>query len=179
MFFKYITFRAAGSSVTAFLLSALLGRMVIDKLRALKVGESVRKGKDYASLHEHHKHKEGTPTMGGVLILGALCSAVLLWADLSNRYIWIALLATLWLGGLGFIDDYIKLRGKKKTRGMTAAMKLTGQLILGLGIGLILYTDPSIGDRLDIPFVKNLVVHLGVFYVFFVRAGDYRHVQRR
>ncbi|MDD5746047.1 MAG: phospho-N-acetylmuramoyl-pentapeptide-transferase [Candidatus Omnitrophica bacterium] len=165
--FKYITFRAAGSSVTAFLLSALLGRMVIDKLRALKVGESVRKGKDYASLHEHHKHKEGTPTMGGVLILGALCSAVLLWADLSNRYIWIALLATLWLGGLGFIDDYIKLRGKKKTRGMTAAMKLTGQLILGLGIGLILYTDPSIGDRLDIPFVKNLVVHLGVFYVFF------------
>jgi UDP-N-acetylmuramyl pentapeptide phosphotransferase/UDP-N-acetylglucosamine-1-phosphate transferase len=115
--FKYITFRAAGSSVTAFLLSALLGRMVIDKLRALKVGESVRKGKDYASLHEHHKHKEGTPTMGGVLILGALCSAVLLWADLSNRYIWIALLATLWLGGLGFIDDYIKLRGKKEDPG--------------------------------------------------------------
>ncbi|MBU4304265.1 MAG: phospho-N-acetylmuramoyl-pentapeptide-transferase [Candidatus Omnitrophica bacterium] len=165
--FKYITFRATGCSVTAFVLSALLGNIVIRKLRLLKIGENVRKGKDYVSLHAHHKHKEGTPTMGGILILLVVFLSVLLWADLSNRYIWIAMLATFWLGIIGFADDYIKLT-KKNSRGLTAAVKLIGQLIIGLVIGWMLYNDPNISDRLDIPFAKNLVVHLGVAYVFFV-----------
>lgn len=164
--FKYITFRTAACSITAFIISIVLGKTVIKMLKGLKIGESVRKSKDMASLYEHHKDKEGTPTMGGVLIVFTIFMSVLLWADLSNRYIWIALFATLWLAVVGFIDDYIKLT-RKKSRGLTAAVKLTGQLILGIVIGLILYNDPSIGDRLDIPFFKNMVVHLGVFYVFF------------
>ncbi len=165
--FKYITFRLAGAVITAFLLSAFLGKAVIRMLKRLKVGESVRKGKECASIYEHHKDKEGTPTMGGILILGVIFLSVLLWADLTNKYIWIAMGVTLWLGIVGFIDDYIKLT-KKDSRGLTVAVKLIGQLILGLIVGFVLYLDPNIGDRLDIPFCKNLIVHLGVFYVFFV-----------
>jgi len=164
--FKYITFRIAAATVTAFVLSALLGRVVIRMLKNLKVGENIRKGKECAPLYEHHRKKQGTPTMGGILILAVIFISVFLWGDLSNRYIRIALSATFWLGLVGFIDDYIKLT-HEKTRGLTAAVKLSGQLILGLVIGFILYNDPSIGDRLDIPFCKNLVVHLGSFYVFF------------
>ena len=164
--FKYITFRVAACAITAFVLSAMLGKSVIKMLRYLNVGESVRKGEHTASLYEHHKDKEGTPTMGGVLIVGVIMLSVLLWADLSNRYIWIALFSTLWLAVVGFIDDYIKLT-RTKSRGLTAAVKLAGQLVLGLIIGFILYYDPNIGDRLDVPFFKNLVLHLGIFYVFF------------
>ncbi|MCP4649239.1 MAG: phospho-N-acetylmuramoyl-pentapeptide-transferase [PVC group bacterium] len=164
--FKYITFRAAGASVTAFLISALIGKYVIRILKTLNIGESVRKGKACASLYEHHKEKEGTPTMGGVLILCAIFLSVLLWADLSNKYIWITMAAALWLGIVGFIDDYIKLT-RKDSRGLTAAVKLCGQLVLGIVIGFILYNDPNVGDRLDIPFFKNLIINLGFVYVFF------------
>ncbi|MFH2137002.1 MAG: phospho-N-acetylmuramoyl-pentapeptide-transferase [Candidatus Omnitrophota bacterium] len=164
--FKYITFRAAGSSITAFLISALIGGHVIKLLKKMKIGESVRKGKDCASLYEHHKDKEGTPTMGGILILGTIFISVFLWADLSNKYIWITIASTLWLGLVGFVDDYIKLT-RKKSRGLTAAVKLTGQMFLGIAVGFMLYNDPNVGDRLDIPFFKNLVVHLGAAYVFF------------
>ena len=165
--FKYITFRLAGAVITAFILSALLGKTVIAMLKKLKIGESVRKGQECASIYKHHKDKEGTPTMGGILILTVVFISVLLWADLTNKYIWIAMGVTLWLGIVGFIDDYIKLT-KKKSRGLTAAVKFTGQLILGLIVGFVLYLDPNIGDRLDLPFFKNLIVNLGVFYVFFV-----------
>jgi len=165
--FKYITFRVAGAVVTAFILSALLGKAVIRMLKKFKIGESVRKGKECASLYEHHKEKEGTPTMGGILILSVIFLSVLLWADLSNKYIWIAMGVTFWLGVVGFIDDYIKLT-RKNSRGLTAAVKLTGQLVLGLAVGFMLYLDPNIGDRLDIPFFKNLIVHMGSFYIFFV-----------
>jgi len=164
--FKYITFRSVGSSVTAFLISAFLGKWLIKKLKAMNIGEHVRKKAAYASLYEHHKDKEGTPTMGGLLIVGAIVMAVFLWADLSNKYIWIVTIATFWLGIFGFADDYIKLT-REKSRGLTAAVKLTGQLILGLGIGFILYYDANVGDRLDIPFFKNLVIHLGASYIFF------------
>lgn len=164
--FKYITFRAVGCSVTAFLLIVIFGKIVIDKLRTFKIGEQVRKEKAYASLSDFHKTKEGTPTMGGILILGAIIISVLLWANLSNRYIWITLISTLWLGILGFFDDYIKLT-KKRSLGLTAAVKLSGQLLLGLLVGFILYYDPNVGDRLDIPFLKNLIFHLGAAYVFF------------
>lgn len=164
--FKYITFRISACAITAFILSALLGKTVINLLKKLNIGESVRKTKDTESLYKHHKAKEGTPTMGGVLIISVIVLSVLLWADLSNKYIWIALFSTVWLAVIGFIDDYIKLT-RKKSRGLTAAVKLAGQMVLGIAIGLILYSDPNIGDRLDVPFFKNLVIHLGSFYVFF------------
>ncbi len=164
---RYITFRAGAASVTAFLLSALLGPIVIRWLKALKIGESVRRGEGCDILFEHHKHKDGTPTMGGLLILSAILISILLWADLSNRYVWIALLSTLWLGAVGFIDDYLKLSKRGKGRGMTAMVKLGGQLILGLAVGYLLFTDPNIGDRLDVPFLKNMGVHLGAAYILF------------
>ncbi|MFH1460455.1 MAG: phospho-N-acetylmuramoyl-pentapeptide-transferase [Candidatus Omnitrophota bacterium] len=164
--FKYITFRAAGSAVTAFILSIMMGKFVIQLLKKFNIGESVRKDKYCATLYEHHKEKEGTPTMGGVLILLVVLIAVLLWANLSNKYIWIVLFATLWLGAVGFIDDYIKLT-QKNSRGLTATVKLTGQLILGIVVGFIIYYDPYLGDQLNIPFFKNFVVHLGFIYIFF------------
>ncbi len=164
--FRYITFRTAGCSVTAFLISLILGKIVIRKLKDLKIVEHVRKKEECVHLDEFHKSKEGTPTMGGILILSCIFISVLLWADLSNRYIWIAMIATFWLGIVGFIDDYIKLK-RKKSKGLTAAVKLSGQLLLGIAIGFIVYNDPNIGDRLDIPFFKNLVVNLGAVYVFF------------
>jgi phospho-N-acetylmuramoyl-pentapeptide-transferase len=164
--FKYITFRIAACAITAFVLSAVLGKSVIKMLKNLNIGESVRNSKHTASLYEHHKEKEGTPTMGGLLIVGVIVLSVLLWADLTNKYIWIALFSTLWLAFVGFIDDFIKLT-HKKSRGLTATVKLAGQLVLGIIIGFMLYSDPNIGDRLDIPFFKDLIVNLGAFYVFF------------
>ncbi len=164
--FRYITFRAVGASVTAFLLSAMFGPPIIRKLRRLKVGERIRNSKEHELLYEHHKGKEGTPTMGGILILLSVFFSVILWGDLSNRYVWMTMMATFWLGLVGFVDDYIKL-AKKNSRGITATVKLTGQLVLGLIIGFILYSDPNIGDRLDIPFCKDVIVRLGSFYVFF------------
>ncbi|MFH2145744.1 MAG: phospho-N-acetylmuramoyl-pentapeptide-transferase [Candidatus Omnitrophota bacterium] len=167
--FKYITFRSVGCSVTAFLISAIFGKFIIAKLKAMNIGENVRKNKECATLYEYHKNKEGTPTMGGILIVGAIIFSVLLWANLSNRYIWIALIATAWLGIFGLIDDYIKLAGKdNKNRGLTPAVKLLGQLILGVAVGMVLYYDPDVGQRLDIPFFKNLIIYLGPAYVFFV-----------
>ena len=164
--FRYITFRAVGASVTAFLLSALFGPPIIRKLRAMKVGEKIRNSEAHASLYKHHKDKEGTPTMGGILILFVIFLSVILWGDLSNRYIWLTMISTFWLGLVGFVDDYIKL-SRKGSRGITATVKITGQLVLGLIVGFVLYSDPNISDRLDIPFFKDVVIHLGAFYVFF------------
>ena len=164
--FRYITFRAAGATVTAFLIIAFLGRPIICWLRALKIGETIRRKEDCGALHDLHKSKEGTPTMGGILILMAISGSVLLWADLGNRYIWMTLITMLWLGGIGFIDDFTKLT-RRKGRGVSPSFKMFGQLALGIVIGALLYMDPNVGARLDIPFFKSALVMLGPFYIFF------------
>ncbi|MCM8812453.1 MAG: phospho-N-acetylmuramoyl-pentapeptide-transferase [Candidatus Omnitrophica bacterium] len=164
--FRYLTFRAAAAAITAFVLSALLGKAVIAALQRLNVGEKIRPEEEVGVLHQQIKNKQGTPTMGGVLIVGTMLSAVLLWADLSNRFIWITVAATLWLALIGFIDDFVKLR-VKGSRGLSSSAKMFGQLVCGLVIGFILLTDAGVGDRLDIPFLKNVGVHLGSFYAFF------------
>ncbi len=165
--FRYITFRAAGAAVTAFLISLVLGPVLIKRLKALKVGEKINKN-DSVRLDELHKHKKDTPTMGGILILAAIMFSTLLWADLFNKYIIIVLGSTLWLGITGFIDDYLK-QVKKKAKGLPAIAKFASQVILGLVIGTILLLDPSHSTKLDVPFLKNITFNLdGLFIVFVI-----------
>ncbi len=117
--FRYITFRAAMACLTAFAISLIFGPPIIRMLARLKIGENIRK-EESAKLYELHSSKQNTPTMGGVLILLAVVSSTVLWADISNRYIFIALFSTIWLGVTGFMDDYIK-QTRKKSKGLTAA----------------------------------------------------------
>jgi phospho-N-acetylmuramoyl-pentapeptide-transferase len=141
--------------------------MVIRKLKSMKVGEKINKG-DSARLDDMHRGKHDTPTMGGILILVAILVSSLLWADLSNKFIWVALLATVWLGITGFCDDYLK-QVKKSSKGLMGWAKLDSQILLGLVLGTILmiFFDGSL--RLDIPFLKNVSINLdGLFIVFVI-----------
>ena len=106
--FKYITFRAAFASITAFLITVIFAPPIIRRLQALKVGENVRQ-QECPNLYEKHKSKQGTATMGGILILIGIFAATMLWADLRNHYLLLALFVTLYMGALGFVDDYKKL----------------------------------------------------------------------
>ncbi len=164
--FRYITFRAAMAAITAFLISLILGPVIIKYLTRLKIGENVRKD-DSAKLYELHSKKQDTPTMGGILILLAILSATLLWADIFNRYIILVLFTTVWLGVTGFIDDYLK-HIRKKSKGLTAASKFTSQIILGLILGTILFTTTQNSTRIDVPFLKDVSLELGIFYILFV-----------
>src|SRR5256885_10605877 len=119
--FNYISFRAAGATVTALLLAFLVGPPVIRRLRARKVGQVVR-----AEGPASHQSKRGTPTMGGLIILLATVVPTLLWAPLTNRYVVVAMLSTLWMGCIGFLDDYLKII-QGKSRGLVARWKLAGQ----------------------------------------------------
>jgi phospho-N-acetylmuramoyl-pentapeptide-transferase len=164
--FRYITFRAAMAAMTAFLVSLILGPLIIRMLTRLRVGENIRK-EDSAKLYELHSKKQDTPTMGGVLILLAIISSTLLWADIFNRYIILVLLSTVWLGITGLSDDYLKYI-RKKSKGLTATSKLTSQIILGLILGTILFLGPGNSTKLDVPFLKDVSLELGIFYILFV-----------
>jgi phospho-N-acetylmuramoyl-pentapeptide-transferase len=154
------------AALSAFLISLILGPLVIKKLKDLKIQEKISKG-DSHRLDELHRNKHDTPTMGGVLILAAIIFSTLLWADISNKYILIVLFSTIWLGITGFIDDYLK-QVKKKSKGLTATAKLTSQLVLGLVLGFILLSDGQNRINLDIPFLKDVSLNLGGFYFLFV-----------
>lgn len=164
--FRYITFRSAMAALTAFLISIIFGPAIIRTLARLKIGENIRK-EESTKLYELHSKKQDTPTMGGILILLAIFSSVLLWADLFNRYIIIVCLVTLWLGLTGFMDDYLK-HIRKKSKGLTATAKFTSQIILGLILAVYLFLSPENSTGIDIPFLKNLSLELGVFYILFV-----------
>jgi len=164
--FRYITFRAVMASLTAFLISVIFGPAVIKWLKALNFGQNIRR--EYVEmLYNLHKHKQGTPTMGGVLIILAIGLATILWADMANVYILLSLVSFLWLGLVGFTDDYIKVV-KNRNLGLTPRMKLLGQILLGLFIALYVMAFTPIPTMLSIPFVKYLVLNLGFFYILFV-----------
>ena len=165
--FKYITFRAAMGSLTAFLLCIILGPWLIRKLSLLKIGENIIASEVSPSLHALHYEKRGVPTMGGILILFSVIVSTLLWAKLDNKYISLILFSTLWLGIVGFMDDYMKYISRR-SKGITMTAKLFGQSILAVLVGLFAFYDPNIGQRLDIPFLKDLIVNLGFFYIVFV-----------
>jgi len=164
--FHYITFRSAMSAITAFLISLMLGPLLIKKLKKLKIGEQIRE-KDSAKLHELHRGKQDTPTMGGILILAAIILSTLLWAEIFNKYILIVLFSTLWLGITGFIDDYLK-QVKKRSKGLDAKAKFASQIILGLILGIILLLNNQNSIKLDFPFLKNVSLNLDGFFIIFV-----------
>lgn len=134
--FRYLTFRAAGAVVTALLLSFLLGPGTIRWLRRLRVGQVVR---DLGP--ETHLSKAGTPTMGGALIVMAATLSTLLWADLTNWYTVLAVLSLLWMGALGFLDDYLKVV-QGRTDGLVGRYKMVGQLTFGMALGVFLILKP-------------------------------------
>ncbi len=165
--FKYLTFRAIMAAVTAFIISLIFGPLVIKKLKEFKIGQIVRDKNNSERLHELHSSKQGTPTMGGILILLAIFLSTLLWADLSNKYIWIVILGSFWLGLTGFFDDYLK-HTQKSSKGLSSKAKFVSQILLGVIIGILLYLDPNNNTIIDIPFIKKFSLDLGVFYIFFV-----------
>jgi len=164
--FIYLTFRAAGAVVTSLLLAFFLGPMTIRWLTRMKVGQIVR-----SDGPETHLGKAGTPTMGGVLIIMAAAFSTLLWADLTNGYIIVALVALFWMGLLGFLDDYLKVV-QKKSRGLVAKYKLAGQLVFGLGLGIFLVQwpiSPIPANWTMVPFFADWVAVFWIpAYVLFV-----------
>ncbi|MDX2119870.1 MAG: phospho-N-acetylmuramoyl-pentapeptide-transferase [Gemmatimonadota bacterium] len=167
--FNYISFRAAGATVTAILLAFLVGPWIIRRLRARKIGQVIR-----AEGPASHAGKRGTPTMGGVIILLSTVVPTLLWAPLNNRFVLFALLATLWMGAIGFVDDYLKVV-EGKSRGLVAKWKLAGQVSFGLVLGtLLLYfpvvpTDTIPASATTVPFFKFIIVVFAPWlYVAFV-----------
>ena len=163
--FRYITFRAAYATVTAILISFLLGPRLIRLLRRNHIVETV-----HDDVPERHLKKRGTPTMGGILIIVSTVVPTLLWADLTVGYIRLVLLATLWMGMIGLWDDYLKTV-KKSNSGLIGRYKLIGQIGLGLLLGLILTYFPEqdgIVTKTTIPFLKNIYIDLGWFYIPFI-----------
>ncbi len=162
----YITFRTAAASLTALALSLLLGPWLIRRLREFQIGQVVRTDGPAS-----HKPKAGTPTMGGLLILAAVLGSTLLWADLSDPYIWIAMIATAAFGLVGFVDDYLKVT-RHSHHGLFVRYKLAAQVVVALGVGLSLmmlanHEPPLYNTRLIFPFFKRWIPDLGWGYVPF------------
>lgn len=168
--FKYHTFRAGGAAITAFVLSLMFGDKLICKLISLKIGQPIRTAEEVHKLAELHGKKAGTPTMGGILILGTIVLSTLLWAKWDNIMVWIVLFTTLGLGALGFRDDYLKI-SKKNSKGVSARTKLVWQtsvaIIAGFAFAYLVPEDSGHTLRaLYIPFVKDAVItDMGIFAV--------------
>ena len=164
--FRYITFRSLYAAATALFLAFALGRPVIQRLRALKIGQQVRDDGP-----QSHLPKAGTPTMGGVLIVIAIVIPTLLWGNLENRSVWIALLATHWMGLVGFVDDYLRVV-KRLRKGLLGRYKLAGQILLGIAVFAAVYFYPVHGGldpgETNVPFLKDTVVNFGWLYLPFV-----------
>jgi len=167
--FRYLTMRMIMVILTAMVLSFLIGPAVIRKLATYK-GQPVRDDGP-----ESHFSKAGTPTMGGALILLSIAISTLLWGDLGNRYIWIALLTTLAFGAIGFIDDYKKLV-RQDPKGLASRYKYLWQSVFGLAAAIALYMTATVPEetQLIVPFFKDVAINLGLFYVvltYFVIVG--------
>ena len=139
--FQYISFRALGAVISSLLIAAIFGRKIIDYLRTLQIGEEIR---DLGL--EGQMQKRGTPTMGGFIILASLLIPVLLFTKLSNVYIILAIVSTIWTSLIGFLDDYIKVF-KKNKEGLPGRLKVVGQVGLGLIVGLTLYFNQYVKIR--------------------------------
>lgn len=163
--FRYLTFRTAGAVITALLISFLFGPMFI---RWLKVRQGKGQPIRLDGPQRHIVEKQGTPTMGGLLILISLVLATVLWADLSNSYVWIVLLVTLGYGLLGFIDDYQKVT-KRTSDGVSAKMKLLCQFVVAaVSVELMMRAQMEpLAGAVAVPFFKATLIHLGPFFVIF------------
>ncbi|MBN1872108.1 MAG: phospho-N-acetylmuramoyl-pentapeptide-transferase [Candidatus Omnitrophica bacterium] len=164
--FKYITFRTAFAAISAFLISVLCGPFVINLLKSLKIGDQTYRP-EAPTLHKYHEGKSGTPTMGGILIVGSIIISTFLWARLDNVFVWMSMMVTLCLCLVGFVDDFMKLTSNSK-KGLRAITKFSGQFMIGLGLALFLYTACAGTRSLYVPFFKRLIIDLGIFYIPFV-----------
>src|SRR5258705_1201426 len=171
--FQYVTFRTAYASITAMLLSLLFGGKLIKALRRWNIGQQIREEGPQA-----HMAKRGTPTMGGVLIVGSVIISTLLWARLSSVYVWIVVITTLLFGAIGFADDYLKL-AKQRSLGLTGKQKLLGQLLIAIGVWTVMfiltkYFKSDYSWNLSIPFIKATANPTGIsfigpfLYLFFI-----------
>ncbi len=159
--FRYITFRTIYASLTAFLICFVMGPWMIRKLAQMQVGQYIRDDGP-----QTHLKKAGTPTMGGTLIITAVALSTLLWADLTNAFVWLALLVLTGFGLIGFVDDYL-MQVKKRSKGLTARGKLMLQFLLALAAGYLVVLRPDFNTQVTIPFFKNAVLDLGWGYVIF------------
>jgi phospho-N-acetylmuramoyl-pentapeptide-transferase len=158
--FRYITFRTGAATLTALFIAFMVGPPLIRWLERMRVGQPIR------DIGPDHQGKEGTPTMGGLLILLSLLVSVLLWSNLDNRFVWIVIGITSGYGLLGFIDDYRKVK-EGHSGGISARAKLFWQTLMAIGVALAIYTDPDFDAHLAVPFFKNFTPYLGIFYVPF------------
>ena len=159
--FQYITFRTIYAVVTALVLSFLSGPYIIRKLSLMQIGQVIRNDGP-----ARHLSKEGTPTMGGIIILFCIIVPTLLWANLKNPYVWLLITVTAGFGIVGFIDDYKKW-AQKDSRGLRPSHKLLGQCIIALGAALFLYFT-GFNTSITVPFFKNVVIPMGWVYIPFV-----------
>ncbi len=153
--FAFTTVRAGLAAGTALLIGLFAGKKIIAALARRQIGETVREGEDAGAVS--HAHKAGTPTMGGVILLLALLGATLLWGDLTNFYVWVAVIATAWMGLVGFADDYIKVVRKNK-QGLAEKTKLVGQISLGVLMSVLLLLYPGLHGQhtfTSLPFVPD------------------------
>jgi len=163
--FKYITFRTAYAAVTALIISFVFGPVMIRWLRGIQFVEA---GSEWTP--ESHRAKRGTPTMGGLLILLSLVLPTLLWADLTNRYVQLILLTTVWMGGIGLLDDYLKVV-RHYPKGLIGRYKLAGQIALGVLLGVVLTVypiEPEWSTRTTLPFFKEHFIDFRYLYIPFI-----------
>ncbi len=149
------------ATLTALMISFLLGRPLVDYLRAFQIGQMIRDDGPSS-----HIEKSGTPTMGGILILFAMTLSCLLWMRWDNIYVWLVLGVTLGYGVVGFLDDYLKIV-RKSSKGLSGKKKLGSQLLIGALVGLVLWMDPGFKTTMAVPFFKHVNPDLGVFYIVF------------
>ena len=161
---RYITFRTAAASLSALAISLALGPWMIAKLREFQIGQVIRQEGPTT-----HRPKAGTPTMGGLLILTAALVPTLMWADLTNAYVWIAVLTTAAYGGVGLADDYLKIV-RRSHHGLLPRYKMLFQILIGVAVGITLLVLAHYGvynTRLVFPFFKRLIPDLGLWYLPF------------
>ncbi|MEQ8517165.1 MAG: phospho-N-acetylmuramoyl-pentapeptide-transferase [Chromatocurvus sp.] len=168
--FQYLTLRGILAATTALLISLLVGPVMIRRLNHYQVGQSVR-----SDGPQTHLGKSGTPTMGGALILVAIAVSTLLWADLTNLYVWVALLVTGLFGAVGWVDDYRKVVARD-SRGLPARWKYLWQSLIGIAAALFLYivVDEPVTTQLYVPFFKDVIIELGLVFLllsYFVIVG--------
>jgi phospho-N-acetylmuramoyl-pentapeptide-transferase len=178
--FNYISFRAAGAAVTALLVSFIVGPIIIRRLRRMRLHQVIREGTP-----ESHQEKKRTPTMGGLIVLTATLIPTVLWAKLSNVYVLLAMIVMLWMGFIGFTDDYLKLKQRqmgKKNTGLIESYKLIGQITIGFALGWYIWKYPLStlpGASTTLPFYKYILIvpataaldWLYVLFVTFVLTG--------
>ena len=157
--FRYITFRTIYATITALTICFILGPWVIKKLRFLGIEQPIRAGGP-----DSHLSKEGTPTMGGTLIIFSAVVSTLLWAKLSVNYIWIVLMVMVGFGLIGFWDDYRKL-SNKSSKGVPGTVRLAAEIMIALFVSIVLYLSPDFSSNLTVPFFKTILPDLGWGYV--------------